>query len=193
VILIVLVRALGLLDMTMLTTFTDRFSGQSWPMVPPPETPWHVELALVATMRVSPHQIQILGLYVVLLALAPAALWLLQRRLLGPFFALTWGLYFAGWLMPVDTPLMGMQWEFAFPLPMYQVLFTHALAVGFYRQEIAAWLAQGSCALSWSRWEPSWRLCSSSSRRRRPTRPFRPGRGWNGFRPIGGRRSTTLT
>ncbi len=144
VILIVLIRALGLLDMTMLTTFTDRFSGQSWPMIPPPETPWHVQLALVATMRVSPHQIQILGLYVVLLALAPAALWLLQRRLLGPFFALTWGLYFAGWLMPVNTPLMGMQWEFAFPLPMYQVLFTHALAVGFYRQEIAAWLAQGS-------------------------------------------------
>ena len=108
VLLIMLVRGLGLLDMTMLTTFTDRFSGQSWSMVPPPEVPWQDDLALILTMRVSPHQIQILGLYVVLLALAPAPCWLLHRRLLGPFFALTWGIYFASWLMPVDTPLMAM-------------------------------------------------------------------------------------
>ena len=144
VLLILLIRSLGLLDLTMLTSFTDRFSGQSWPMVPPPETPWRDQLALVLTMRVSPHQIQILGLYVVLLAVAPAAFWLLHRRLVGPFFALSWSLYFAGWLMPVDTPLMAMQWEFAFPLLMYQVLFTHALAVGFFRAEIADWLSRAS-------------------------------------------------
>ena len=45
--------------------------------------------------------------------------------------------------MPADTPLMGMQLEFAFPLLMYQVLFTHALAVGFFRSEIADRLTQG--------------------------------------------------
>jgi hypothetical protein len=144
VILVMMIRGLGLIDMTMLTAFTDRFSGQSWPMVPAPEVPWRDDLALILTMRVSPHQIQILGLYVVLLALAPAAFWLLQRRLLGPFFALTWGIYFAGWLMPVDTPLMAMQWEFAFPVMMYQVFFTHALAVGYFRREISEWLAQAS-------------------------------------------------
>ncbi|EYD76377.1 Acyltransferase family domain protein [Rubellimicrobium mesophilum DSM 19309] len=141
VLLIIVVRSLGLIDMTAVTTFTDRFAGQVYPMIPAPEVPWYDQLALVLTMRVSPHQIQILGLYVFLLAGAPLALWLLHRRLLGVFFGLTWALYFAGWQMPPDTPLLGMQFEYAFPLMMYQVLFTHALAVGFFRVEIAVWLA----------------------------------------------------
>jgi hypothetical protein len=134
---IIAIRALGVLDMTALTTFADRWSNVSYPMVPAPEVPWQDQLALVLSMRVSPHQIQILGLYVVLLLSAPLWMWLLHRRLLGPFFALTWGLYFAGWLRPVDMPFMAMQWEFAFPFLIYQVLFTHALAVGFFRTEIA--------------------------------------------------------
>jgi hypothetical protein len=143
ILLITLARALGLVDVTAVTTFTDRFAGQSYPMIPPPETPWHVQAALALSMRVSPHQVQILGLYVILLAGAPVALWLLQRRLLGPFLALSWGIYAVGWLRPPDTPLIGMQWEFAFPLPMYQLLFAHALAIGFFRNEIAAWLGPG--------------------------------------------------
>jgi hypothetical protein len=141
VLLIIIVARVGLVDMTAVTTFTDRFAGQTYPMIPAPEVPWHDQLALVLTMRVSPHQIQILGLYVFLLAAAPLGIWLLHRRLLGVFFALTWTLYFAGWIMPPDTPLIGMQFEYAFPLMMYQVLFTHALAVGYFRTEIANWLA----------------------------------------------------
>jgi hypothetical protein len=141
VILIILIRAWGVLDLTMLTTFTDRFAGLSYPMVPPPEVPWHDQLALILSLRVSPHQIQILGLYVLLLLSAPLWFWLLHRRLLGPFFALTWGLYAAGWLRPLDTAILGMQWEFAFPFLIYQVLFTHALLVGYFRPEIAEGMA----------------------------------------------------
>jgi hypothetical protein len=141
ILLIILIRALGVLDLTALTTFTDRWAGVSYPMVPDPGVPWYDQLALMLSMRVSPHQIQILSLYVVLLLSAPLWLWLLNRRLFGPFFALTWGLYFAGWLMPVDTPILGMQFEFAFPFLIYQVLFTHALAVGFYRPEISDGMA----------------------------------------------------
>jgi hypothetical protein len=141
VLLIIVVARVGLVDMTAVTTFTDRFAGQTYPMIPPPEVPWHDQVALVLTMRVSPHQIQILGLYVVLLAAAPLAIWLLHRRLIGPYFALSWALYFAGWLSPPDTLLLDMQFEYAFPLPMYQVLFTHALAVGYFRAEIGFWLA----------------------------------------------------
>lgn len=137
ILLILLIRALGVLDMTAVTTFTDRWAGVSYPMVPAPDVPWHDQLALILSMRASPHQIQILGLYVVLLLSAPLWLWLLHRRLFGPFFALTWGLYFAGWLMPVDTPILGLQFEYAFPILIYQVLFTHALAVGFFQPGIA--------------------------------------------------------
>ncbi|TGN62044.1 hypothetical protein E4L95_08145 [Paracoccus liaowanqingii] len=142
VLLIILVRSLGIFDMSAVTTFTDRWAQQTHPMIPSPDAPWLDQIALVLTMRVSPHQIQILGLYVLLLAIAPGALWLLHRRLLGVFFALTWGIYFTGWMRPLDTPLMSMLWEYAFPLLMYQALFMHALAVGFFRNEIAEWLSE---------------------------------------------------
>jgi hypothetical protein len=140
ILLIMAITRLGVIDMTAVTTFTDRFAGMTYPMIPSADQPWLDQFALVLTMKSSPHQIQILSLYVFLLALAPLGLWLLYRRLLGVFFALTWTIYFAGWLMPTDMPLMGMQFEYAFPLMMYQVVFTHALAVGFFRAEIGAWL-----------------------------------------------------
>jgi fucose 4-O-acetylase-like acetyltransferase len=74
--------------------------------------------------------------------------------LLG-YFAVTWGLYALGWFLPEQTRLLGMQWEFAFPILLYQVYFTHALAVGYFRQEIAQglknastrWLAVGGAAV----------------------------------------------
>ena len=56
VFLIILIRALGILDMTAVTTFTDRWAEVSYPMVPPPEVPWHDQLALVLSMRAAPHQ-----------------------------------------------------------------------------------------------------------------------------------------
>jgi len=144
VLLVVVIARLGVLDMTALTTFTDRWAGVSFPMIPPPEMPWLQQLWLVLLMRVSPHQIQILGLYVVLIALAPVLVWLLHRRMLGVYFAATWALYALGWWLPVDTQLLGMQFEYAFPPLMYQVFFTHALAVGYFREEIAARLADPS-------------------------------------------------
>jgi hypothetical protein len=142
VLLIIVVARLDVIDVTAVTSFTDRFAQVSYPLIPSPEAPWVDQLALVLSMRNSPHQIQILGLYVLLLAAAPLLLWLLHRRLIGPFLALTWIIYFTGWLVPEDTLLLGMQFEYAFPLALYQVFFTHALAVGFFRAEIGAWLAE---------------------------------------------------
>jgi hypothetical protein len=89
-------------------------------------------------LRVTPHQIQILSLYVVLMSVAPLMIWLLHRRWFLAFFGLTWAVYAVGWFLPPDTLLLGMQFEYAFPPLMYQLLFAHALAVGFFRREIAA-------------------------------------------------------
>jgi hypothetical protein len=54
VLLVVVIARLGFLDMTALTTFTDRWAGVSFPMIPPPEMPWLQQLWLVLLMRVSP-------------------------------------------------------------------------------------------------------------------------------------------
>ncbi|TNC66583.1 OpgC domain-containing protein [Rubellimicrobium roseum] len=143
--LIVLIARLGLIDMTAVTTFTDRWAAQTYSLIPSADLPWRRQVALVLTMRASPHQIQILSLYIILLALAPLLLWMLGRRLFGAYFALTWVLYFLGSLRTEgDTRLFGMQFEYAFPILYWQVYFTHALAVGYFRAEIAGWLADAA-------------------------------------------------
>ncbi|MFD1912646.1 OpgC domain-containing protein [Halodurantibacterium flavum] len=142
ILLVMAIAAIGIADMTALTSFTDRWAGVTYTLTPDPGLPWMTQLGQAVLMQRSPHQIQILSLYVLLLAVSPLLLWLLRMRMLGIYFALTWALWFSELLAPPDRILLGMQFEFAFPLLGWQVLFTHALAVGFFRAEIGAWLAQ---------------------------------------------------
>ncbi|SCY88794.1 OpgC domain-containing protein [Paracoccus tibetensis] len=141
ILLVTAIAALGVLDFTALTTFTDRWAGTTYLLTPEPADPWMTQLGQAVLLQRSPHQIQILSLYIVLLAICPLLLWLLRVRLLGIYFALTWALWFSEWLAPPDRLLLGMQFEYAFPPLAWQVLFTHALAVGYFRAENAAWLA----------------------------------------------------
>ena len=94
IILVAIVAAAGLIDMRSVTTFTDWGAKQTYPLFPPPDTPWFQELGTVLLLRATPHQVQILGLYVCLIALTPVALWLLNKRFLGIYLALSWGAYF---------------------------------------------------------------------------------------------------
>ncbi|NML16396.1 OpgC domain-containing protein [Azohydromonas caseinilytica] len=145
VLVVMAVAALGWFDMTAVSTFTDRFAGKTYPLLPDPGSPWHVQLGQVLLLQRTPHQIQIqiLSLYVVLMLVSPLFVWLLKVRLLGVYVALTWAVYFAGWLSPVDYRLLNMQFEYAFPLPNWQLLYAHALLVGYFRKEIGDWLARG--------------------------------------------------
>jgi hypothetical protein len=146
ILLVALVAATGLLDLRSLTTFTDWGARQTYPLYPPPGTPWFQVLGAALLLRATPHQVQVLGLYVCLIALTPLALWLLSRRLLGVYLALSWGAYFAYWEAPPKM-VTGAQFEYAFPLVVWQLLFFHALAVGYLRPEIARWLG----AAAWRR------------------------------------------
>lgn len=135
------IAAMDILDMTALTTFTDRWANTTFLLTPDPQDPWLTQLGQALLLQRSPHQIQILGLYVLLLAFTPVMIWLLQNRFVGIYFALSWAFWFSEWLAPPDRMLLGMQFEYAFPPFAWQVLFTHALAVGYFRTEIGHWLS----------------------------------------------------
>ena len=140
ILLVALVAAAGLLDTRAVTTFTDWCAGQTYPLYPPPEAPWFQDVGAALLLRATPHQVQVLGLYVCLIALTPVALWLLANRFLGVLLALSWIAYFAYWAAAPVT-VTGAQFEYAFPLVVWQLLFAHALAVGYHRPEVARWLA----------------------------------------------------
>lgn len=143
ILLVVVVARLHLFDMEAATSFTDRFAKVSYRLIPREDGAFMYQFGSVLLLRNSPHQIQILSLYVLLLAFAPAALWMLKNRLFGLYFTLSWALYFAGKLAQGDTLIFGMQFEYAFPILIWQVMFTHALALGYYKSEVAAWLETG--------------------------------------------------
>ena len=64
ILLVALATATGLIDTRAITTFTDWGTRQTYPLFPPPEAPWFQQLGTVLLLRATPHQVQILGLYV---------------------------------------------------------------------------------------------------------------------------------
>ncbi|OOB92290.1 OpgC domain-containing protein [Rathayibacter sp. VKM Ac-2630] len=95
-----------------------------------------VDLAL---LRIGPWQVNVLGLYVVMLALAPLILWALSRRRWILVLAVSWGLYVLQMLLGLR--LLPSQFEDSFPLLTWQALFVTGMVAGFHRREILGWFA----------------------------------------------------
>ena len=93
-----------------------------------------VDLAL---LRLGPWQFNVMGLYVILLAVSPLILWALSRRWGVGILASSWGLYAVGAL--THWRLLPSQFEGSFPLLIWQVLFVTGMVAGYHRREIIAW------------------------------------------------------
>ena len=87
-------------------------------------------------LELGPFQFNIMGLYVVLLLVAPLLLAALRRGLVLPLLAGSAGLYALNAVQP--TRLLTSQFEDPFPLLTWQLLFVLGLAVGWYRTELLA-------------------------------------------------------
>jgi hypothetical protein len=119
-----------------LITFTDRGSGTVYPVYPADGAPLMHWAASIVTLKAGPHQVQVLGLYVCMMLVAPLALALLAGGRTRALLVVSWILYFSNVLNP-RMPT-GAQFEYAFPLLTWQVLFLHGLAIGFHRARILA-------------------------------------------------------
>jgi hypothetical protein len=132
---ILLLRLIPFLDTSAITTFVDRASGATFALVPST----HMRLENLAThvilLQVGPHQTQVLGLYVVLMLFSPLVLWMMRTGRTSWLLALSWAVYTVNALHPMRVT--GAQFEWAFPLLTWQVLFVHGMAVGYHRRRIA--------------------------------------------------------
>ncbi|CAA6822607.1 MAG: Unknown protein [uncultured Sulfurovum sp.] len=91
-------------------------------------------IAKFVMLRYGPHQFQILGLYVVLLMFSPFILWSLAKKQVLTVLTISWLIYLGNSGFHVRPT--GAQFEYAFPILSWQVLFVHGLVIGFYRNEI---------------------------------------------------------
>ncbi len=111
---------------------------QAYRLYPPETAPWWEWLWKALTLQSGPHQFQILGLYVVLLSLAPLVIMALMRGYVGWVLLASWALYIANLFLKIRiTPAM---FELGFPLLTWQLLFFNGLVVGFYHDRVFGWL-----------------------------------------------------
>jgi hypothetical protein len=76
---VALLRLVPGLDTTALTTFTDPVTGTVYPMYPPLESGFLANLFSVLVLAATPHEFQIVGLYVALFVLTPLLFWAIDH------------------------------------------------------------------------------------------------------------------
>ena len=103
---------------------------------------WPDLVASVALLRFTWHGTDILALYALLLAAVPLALLILANGRPWHLLAASWALWLLFQLAP-ERAVIPWRIEHAttFPFAAWQALFMTALAIGYQRQELAAWLA----------------------------------------------------
>lgn len=107
--------------------------------------PLRLALAIV-TLEAGPWQFNILGFFIVSIALTPLVLALLDRGRWPLLLAVSWGLYLAGRRWQVDV--LPMQSEGPFPLAIWQLLYVHGIALGFHREQVARLVRAGGGAIT---------------------------------------------
>jgi hypothetical protein len=123
------------LDVREIVAYIDHGdTGQVYPSYPEPGTGPAAWVVLALRLQIGPAQIQILGLYVLLLLLTPLALFLMNKRRTPVLLALSWLAYLGYQWHPVKVT--GCMFEDEFPLLAWQLLYFHGQAIGHHRQAV---------------------------------------------------------
>ncbi len=128
---------LPFIDAFEVMTYTDHRSETTYYLYPAAAEGFWALLSETLLLRCGPHQFQVIGLYVLLLAFAPLVVWLMLKRQTLLLVALSWTLYW--WADANPIRITGAQFENAFPLLTWQLLFIHGMAFGWHKDAVLAW------------------------------------------------------
>jgi hypothetical protein len=112
---------------------------QIFPLYPPASASWLEIIRQALLLKIGPHQFQVIGLYVLLIGMAPMILYALHRKQTLVLVLLSWMLY--GLNQFYSLKLTGARFEYAFPSLTWQLLFINGIAVGYHRHIILDYLA----------------------------------------------------
>lgn len=134
-------------DATVVTTFTDRGTGEAGadaagrvydlyvnaPRLLDYPPPGYAARDLLL-LGMGPWVLNVLGLFAVLIAISPLLLWLLRRGLWWVVLALSWAAY--AWGSATGTQLLPSQFEDVFPILIWQVPFLQGMVLGYHREAV---------------------------------------------------------
>ncbi|MET1087983.1 MAG: OpgC domain-containing protein [Arthrobacter sp.] len=147
VVLVYLLSRIPGIDGSVVTSFTDRGTGQGGegaagrvydlyanaPRFFDYPVPAYAVGELLR-LGMGPWVFNIMGLFVVLTLAVPALIWLLQRRLWWVVLIVSWVLYITDALRHIRV--IDSQFQDVFPLLTWQIVFTHGIVLGYYRKQI---------------------------------------------------------
>lgn len=148
VVLILIVAAIRFvpeIDSTIITTFHSPFTGKTYPLFPAMESGIFNLLSQALLLRIGPHQFQIIGMYVAMFILVtPFVFFMISRRRVGLLLAMSWVIYlinFGAHEPNAGSPAFrptGAQFEYAFPILAWQLIYVHGVVAGYFKKEIVA-------------------------------------------------------
>jgi len=127
--------AIPFINADSIATFTNRGSGEVFPLFPSMAASLKEWIGRVVLLRCGPHQFQIMGLYVFLLLISPIALRFMSQGWTALVLTIAWVVYIYQWMAPVR--ITGAQFEYGFPLLTWQLTYLHGVAIGMHRKRIA--------------------------------------------------------
>ena len=135
---IALLSLISWLNVFQLTHWTNLWTGESYLLYPPAGSSLLTFITQTLLLKVGPHQYQVIGLYVVLLAIAPGILYLLERKQTTLIVIFSWALYFfndyARW------QITGARYEYAFPTLTWQLLFLNGMVIGYHKDRVLRYI-----------------------------------------------------
>lgn len=133
IVLIALLNLLPFIDAKEVMQWRNPGTGEIFPLYPGAGADMKQWVGRLLLLKIGPHQFQVMGLYVCLLAIAPLLLWLCMNGRTKEVLGFSAILYAVNWAFGYRPT--GAQFEYAFPLLTWQFLFVIAFVIGIYKAD----------------------------------------------------------
>jgi hypothetical protein len=134
---IFLLSKTNIFDFKYVMTFIDHANHEVYNLYPSNIDDIMFFIYQVLTLKVGPHQTQILGLYVFLLIFSPIALFFYHHNRWKMFIIISWIIYFINYAHGHNLKITGCQFENGFPLLTWQVIYFNGMCFGYYKKELS--------------------------------------------------------
>lgn len=113
---------------------------KAFALYPPAATPWFEIVIQALLLRIGPHQFQIIGLYVGLIAVAPFILYCLDRKKTIGLIIASCIIFWVG--QKYHFRVTGARFEWGFPTLIWQLLFIVGMATGYHGEKVLGYITE---------------------------------------------------
>ncbi|MCF6202470.1 MAG: OpgC domain-containing protein [Methylococcaceae bacterium] len=109
-------------------------------LYPADGTPWVEIFKQAFLLKIGPHQFQVIGLYVGLIATAPFVLYFLHRKKTIWLMVISFIIY--GINQKYQFRITGARFEWGFPTLTWQLIFINGMVVGYHQEKILGYITE---------------------------------------------------